>query len=109
MQQAQTIPRWVGLVPAHQGSVVVLYGMAVLVDTRLPEMVFTGLVFGSPLIFGPAWALGRWVSRRRGATRPDGSEYMLATLGNVLMGFGLAVSCTLWIAIVWSALRGLPD
>lgn len=108
MGQTVASPRWAAAVPVLQFGVVVVYGLPLFVDESVPGDVFLGFVLGSPLIFGTAWALGWWVERRRGATRPDGSEYMIATLGNVLMGSGLLFSVVFWVYIAM-ALHSLPD
>lgn len=79
-----------------------MYGLLLWVDDDLtPDVLFFGIVLVSPMIFGTAWTLGWLVRRRRGATRPDGSEYLTATVGNVLMGFGFVLSVLMWIAILW--------
>ena len=93
-------------VPAAQAAVVATYALLVLYLERVPEVVFLGLFVGSPVVFGSAWALGWLVRRRRGANRPDGGEYMIATLGNVLMGFAFVLSVLMWVLILWSS-RGM--
>lgn len=86
-----------------------MYGLLLLAtDNDVVAEVFFGLVLGSPLVFGTAWALGWLVRRRRGANRADGGEYMIATIGNVLMAYGFVLSVLMWAYIVWAS-RGMED
>ena len=93
-------PRWIAAVPAIQFAVLGLY-VAVIAGVTWIEPLGVAMLIGSPLLFGAAYALGWWVSRERGTTRPDGSEYVVATVGNVLMGFGFVLSLLLWGAILF--------
>ena len=93
-------PRWIAAVPAIQFAVLGLY-VAVIAGVTWIEPLGVAMLIGSPLLFGAAYALGWRVSRERGTTRPDGSEYVIATLGNVLMGFGFVLSLLLWGAILF--------
>ena len=99
-------PRLIAAVPAFQFAVLVLCVVAIAGVTWLDPVYGVAKVIGvamviAPLLFGAAYALGWWVSRERGTTRPDGSEYVVATLGNVLMGFGFVLSLVLWGAILF--------
>jgi len=100
-------PRLIAVVPALQFAVLGLYVVALAGVTLLdPEygvadVVSLAMLVGSPFLFGAACALGWWVSKERGPTRPDGSEYVVATLGNVLVGLGFALSLLVWGAIMW--------
>ena len=91
-------PRLVAVVPAIQFAVLGLWVVVIAGVTWL-EPLGVAMLIGFPLLFGAAYALGWWVSRERGTTRPDGSEYVVATLGNVLMGFGFVLSLLLWGAV----------
>ena len=98
-------PRLIAVVPAVQFAVLGLYVVAIGVTWLDPEYgvadeIGVALLIGS-LLCGAGYALGWWVSRERGRTRPDGSEYVVATLGNVLMGFGFVLSLLLWGAILF--------
>jgi len=101
-------PRLIAAVPAFQFSVLGLYVVAIAgmkwlaPEYGVAELIGVAMLIGSPLLFGAAFALGKWVSRERGTTRPDGSEYVVATVGNVLMGFGFVLSLVLWGAILFA-------
>ena len=98
-------PRLIAAVPAFQFAVLGLYVVAIAVTWLDPEhgvvdVIGVALLIGS-LLCGAGYALGWWVNRERGTTRRDGSEYVVATLGNVLMGFGFVLSLLLWGAITF--------
>ena len=96
-------PRLIAAVPAFQFAVLGLYVVAIAVyvyGVVDADVMGVAMLIGS-LLFGVGCALGWWVSRERGTTRPDGSEYVVATLGNVLMGFGFVLSLLLWGAITF--------
>jgi hypothetical protein len=101
VQTQSEAPTWAPVVPAIQAAVVAGYGLLLADDGAVPDAVLFGLVLGSPLVFAAAWALGWSVQRRRGAVRADGSEYLIATVGNVLMGFGFVLSVLAWLLIWW--------
>ena len=98
-------PRFIAVVPAVQFALLGLFVVAIVGIRHYPEYgveeVGFAMLIGSPILFGAAYALGKWVSSERGTTRPDGSEYVVATLGNVLMGFGFVLSLLLWGAITF--------
>ena len=103
-------PRLIAAVPAFQFAVLGLYVVVITGVTWLDPVYGVAVIgvvmlIGSPLLFGAAYALGSWVSRERGTTRPDGSEYVVATLGNVLMGFGFVLSLLVWGAIIFAGAR----
>jgi hypothetical protein len=98
-------PRLIAAVPACQFAVLGLYIVAIVVTWLDPEYgladeIGAAMLIGA-LLCGAGYALGWWASRERGTTRPDGSEYVVATLGNVLMGFGFVLSLLLWGAITF--------
>jgi hypothetical protein len=99
VDQIARIPHWAGYLPGVQLGIVILSVLVLLLDAMLPWVVGASLAFGFPLIFGAALAAGVWVSRRRGGTRPDGTEYVIATFGNVVMGLGLGLSVVLLVFV----------
>jgi hypothetical protein len=102
--------RLMALTPGLQFAALAVYvipfGLVILLDPVgwFWTYVLYAMALVSPLVFGSGLVLGWLVSRKRGATRPDGSEYVVATTGTVLMGAALALSLFFWVALVMSEL-----
>lgn len=97
----------IALTPALQFGVLGLYvttvGLVIWLDPAgwfWIDVALFAMALAAPLVFGAGCVLGWWVSRERGSTRPDGSEFMVATTGNVLTGAAFALSLFLWGALI---------